>query len=329
MSSSFLYILLSFTIIPLAAGHVGLWDKSMFGLCGTNNQCVNQAQPALPLQDLPFAKWWWHGYLNYPPPNNAVMQLPAGKAVTVHLAGNSAFTKVGQTPGVLWPGGGKPGSVNEAVENNVNYWGKEPAGNLHTSGHSGLAGCALSIAYTDNAKNVRPEDMTVFSIQHECVWHMNTVFAIPANMPPCPNGKCMCSWWWIHKSEGGSDQMYQTAFQCNITYAPGQTISRVPVGKPVPPENCASNAATCIKGPKMPMYWKQRECVNMPEPGHLAPTYSTSYGFPQGAQNDIFQTINHSNWTCPQSKAPGIFASQQKRAVPLRHRRARSSSLSG
>jgi hypothetical protein len=41
----------------------------------------------------------------------------------------------------------------------------------------------------------------------------------------------------------------------------------------------------------------------MPEPGHLAPTYGTGYGFAQGAQNDIFQTVNHSNWTCPQSTA--------------------------
>ena len=34
------------------------------------------------------------------------MDLPAGKAVTVQLAGNSAFTNVGQSgAGVVWPGG--------------------------------------------------------------------------------------------------------------------------------------------------------------------------------------------------------------------------------
>jgi Lytic polysaccharide monooxygenase AA14 len=48
--------------------------------------------------------------------------------------------------------------------------------------------------------------MVVFSVQPECVWHRDTVFEIPADMPPCPNGKCMCSWWWIHPSDGGSDQ---------------------------------------------------------------------------------------------------------------------------
>lgn len=50
-------------------------------------------------------------------------------------------------------------------------------------------------------------------------------------------------------------------------------------------------------------YFSLQECNNMPEPDHFAPTYSDDYGFSQGAQVDIFQTINHSNWTCPQSTA--------------------------
>jgi len=41
----------------------------------------------------------------------------------------------------------------------------------------------------------------------------------------------------------------------------------------------------------------------MMEPGHFAPLYKDTYGFFQGAQKDIFQTINTSNYTCPQSKA--------------------------
>jgi len=78
---------------------------------------------------------------------------------------------------------------------------------LHTTGHADVNGCALSIAYTSDPKVVRPEDFTVFSVQQDCVWHRDTVFEVPANMPPCPNGKCMCSWWWIHNSNGGTDQM--------------------------------------------------------------------------------------------------------------------------
>ena len=100
------------------------------------------------------------------------------------------------------------GTKDESVENDVPYWSSGPVGSasvpfvsvpsggrrradLHTSGHADLAGCALSIAYASNARDVRPEDFVVFSVQHECVWHRDTVFDVPADMPPCPNGKCM------------------------------------------------------------------------------------------------------------------------------------------
>ena len=83
---------------------------------------------------------------------------------------------------------------------------------LHTTGKGDLGGCALSIAYTSDPKVVRPEDMVVFSVQHECVWHRDAKFDIPADMPPCTEGKCMCSWWWIHASDGGSDQIVRLTF---------------------------------------------------------------------------------------------------------------------
>ncbi|GJJ14990.1 hypothetical protein Clacol_009260 [Clathrus columnatus] len=193
------------------------------------------------------------------------MSLPAGKSVTVQLAGNVAFTKLGQNPGAEWPGGALPGTKNESIVSDT-YWNDGDAGNLHTNSKADVAGCALAIAYTDDAKVVRPEDFTVFSVQQVCVWHRDTVFEVPAAMPPCPNGKC----------------------------EPNQ----------------------CIKGPKMAMYWKNTECNNMPNPGHFAPTYGNNYGFFQGAQDDIFETINESNWTCPQSKAAGVFASQNLVQVP-------------
>jgi hypothetical protein len=48
---------------------------------------------------------WWHGYLDFPPVNDSVMALPAGKSVTVQLAGNVAFTSLGPHPEAFWPGG--------------------------------------------------------------------------------------------------------------------------------------------------------------------------------------------------------------------------------
>lgn len=35
-----------------------------------------------------FEQWWFHGYWNYPPPPDEIMQLPAGGAQTVELACN-------------------------------------------------------------------------------------------------------------------------------------------------------------------------------------------------------------------------------------------------
>ncbi|KIJ36788.1 hypothetical protein M422DRAFT_782123, partial [Sphaerobolus stellatus SS14] len=93
-------------------------------------------------------------------------------------------------------------------------------------------------------------------------------------------------------------QISQTAFQCNITYVPGQEISHTPVGNPIPPVKCDGDKSTCIRGPKMPMYWKNTECNNMHKPDGSAPSYNNKYGFFQGAQDDIFQTINTSNYTC-------------------------------
>jgi len=63
-------------------------------------------QPVTPLSGLPFDKWWWHGYLDFPPKDpNSVMNLPAGKTITVQLADNSDFTSLGPHPEAFWPGG--------------------------------------------------------------------------------------------------------------------------------------------------------------------------------------------------------------------------------
>lgn len=68
----------------------------------------------------------------------------------------------------------------------------------HTNGIDDLKGCALAIAYNDVAANVQPEDFVVFSVNYTCVWTLHTSFSIPAELPPCPNGKCTCIWTWIH-----------------------------------------------------------------------------------------------------------------------------------
>ena len=110
-----------------------------------------------------------------------------------------------------------------------------------------MAGCAIGIAYKSEQSEVQPEDFVIFSVVHDCIARQLQTFDIPA-LPACPNGKCICSWFWIHNSTGGSDQvpwqerrknclttlqMYMSAFQCNII-----NPSKRQIGKPVAPVRC-------------------------------------------------------------------------------------------
>jgi len=85
-----------------------------------------------------------------------------------------------------------------------------------------------------------------------------------------------------------------TPFQCNV-----KNPSKRVIGKPVPPVRCDGNPP-CPAQPKwgnttkvcpktlQPLYWKNLEGNNIDNPDHCAPTYNTYYGFPDGAQNQIF-----------------------------------------
>ena len=73
-------------------------------------------------------------------------------------------------------------------------------------GFNDLTGCALAIAYKSDVTTIQPEDFTVFSVNHTCVWTRFTDFQVPANMPPCPPGGCHCAWFWIHAADSGSEQ---------------------------------------------------------------------------------------------------------------------------
>lgn len=82
----------------------------------------------------------------------------------------------------------------------------QPSSEFHTNGIDDVGGCALAVAYKSDATQVEPEDFTVFSVNQTCVWYMHTSFQIPAEMPQCPDGKCICAWFWIHRPDSGSEQ---------------------------------------------------------------------------------------------------------------------------
>jgi len=172
-------------------------------------------------------------------------------------------------------------------------WTGNAWSNIHAVNREDVAGCAFGIAYKSDANQVKPSDFVIFSVVHDCIARQNQTFSIP-NLPACPNGKCMCSWFWIHKSAGGSDQMYMTPFVCTVTNVRSDATA-VDVAHAQAPRKCY-DPTTCTMGPRNPMYWKN-ENPNMPEEGNRAPTYSVLYGWREGAQNDIFVSTNPNNYT--------------------------------
>lgn len=81
-----------------------------------------------------------------------------------------------------------------------------PMSEYHTNGPDDLKGCSLAIAYKSDVNQVKPEDFTVFSVNQTCVFHRFTDFQVPARMPPCPPGGCICAWFWIHSEKSGGEQ---------------------------------------------------------------------------------------------------------------------------
>lgn len=74
--------------------------------------------------------------------------------------------------------------------------------NIHAYTRDDTSGCALAIAYKSNAKDVNPEDFVVFTVVHDCPKRMRESVAIP-NLPACPDGNCICAWFWLPKTGSG------------------------------------------------------------------------------------------------------------------------------
>jgi len=269
--------------------HMSIYTPSMYGSEPGN---INSNWAVQPLENLDFVDWWWHGTKSVQdaPAANAITQLTAGGTVDFEITGNKAFTSMGR--GLCCQSGHTPRNIPDPWSNGMNGL---CSANIHAQHYDDVAGCALGIAYKSDQSSVQPSDFVIFSVVHDCIARQLQTFDIPA-LPACENGKCFCSWFWIHNSTGGTDQMYMTAFQCNITNASNRNI-----GKPVAPHRCdgkppcylypgwGNTSTTC---PKVlnPMYWANNEGNNMGNPtnSQCAPTYNTDYGFPDGAQHQIF-----------------------------------------
>lgn len=162
--------------------------------------------------DMTFDQWWFHGHLDYPPHAEDVFELPAGSNVTTEIGCNKASlsTHVPSVARLIFTFSPPPCRLQQGA---TSYFASSEGGDIrsgddvcpgsdiseyHTTGIDDVKGCALAIAYKSNVSDVQPEDFTVFSVNQTCVWTRFTDFSVPQRMPPCPDGGCICAWFWIH-----------------------------------------------------------------------------------------------------------------------------------
>jgi hypothetical protein len=310
-----MYKLVALVTLGLFLGvnaHMAIWTPSMWGREPNN---VNANQAVTPLQDRSFNDWWMHGplSLNDPPASDAITQLPAGGTIDFEISGNKAYSSMG--PSGLWH---HPGQSSRVPPSSNPWYAEWTTQNIHSPKRTDVAGCALGIAYKSDVHAVRPEDFVIMSVVKDCIARPLQAFDIPY-LPACPNNKCICSWFWIHNSIGGTDQMYMTPFQCNVANA-----SRRVIGKPSPPVRCDGkpscylypnwgNITTVCRKPLTPMYWANSEGNNMQNPtnAQCAPIYSEEYGYPDGAQHQIFVD----DFKCIQNEGDTLISNSNKNSI--------------
>lgn len=257
----------------------------MWGFNVTGETYSYDNRPVTPLMNYNFQQWWFHNHLDHPPNPGDFFELPAGKAATTELACNKGAT--------TYFNSSEGGDIRDPNNPNDPCPGSDMS-EWHTKGIDDLFGCALAITYKSDVTQVKPEDFTVFSVNQTCVWTRFTDFQVPAAMPPCPEGGCICAWFWIHSPDSGGEQNYMNGFRCNVT----GSMSNVALAQPQIPRRCGADPANgkmqgspgnCTYGAKQPFYWFQLEQNNMFEGTYSPPRYTDMYNFKDGAQDDIFE----------------------------------------
>lgn len=268
-------------LIGSASGHATAWSPAMWGFNVTGSTFSYDNRPVVPLMHLTFKEWWFHGHLDYPPPDNTFLELPAGGTLNSQVScDKGATTFFASSPGGDIQAGNNPCPGSPTIA-------------FHAKSIEDTRGCAFGITYKSDVNSVKPEDFTIFTVNHTCVWHRFTDFQIPADMPECPEGGCICSFNWIHAPDAGSEQIYMNGYRCKVTNAK----SNKKLATPKLARRCGQNADknanvapwNCTYGAKQALYWLQKEGNTFFEGDHDPPFYNDLYNFGDGAQNDIFE----------------------------------------
>ncbi|KAG6816493.1 hypothetical protein H0H87_005574 [Tephrocybe sp. NHM501043] len=195
---------------------------------------------------------------------------PAGKDFTVEIAANRATTSLsynGQYASDWVDGQAHADAFNETM----------------------AAGTAFAISYQSDLSKVTADNLVVFSVRYHTPWKRLATYSVPAALPACPPGGCICAWGWVPNG-CGEPNMYHQGFKCMVT---GATATN-PVAVAKPPVWCEDDASKCTKGAKQMIYWNQLDGNNIQVSGKdlsgqpRSPAYNQKLGFADGAQNDIF-----------------------------------------
>jgi len=284
-----------FAVVVLAAvsqteAHTAAFANGMYCRGGPNpgqdDQNTNTA--VNPLYNLPRSQWWFQadrGCDRVPPAQGQYLNLPAGGSFTVELAHNRAQTTLSYNGQFTtdWPDGFQhpedwrgPGNPPDCIQDD---------GAMHTNNQSMAGGTAFAISYNSEISQVNMENLVVFTVLPNTPWKRIATYQVPADLPPCPANGCTCAWLWIPKG-CGEPNMYMQGFKCMVT---GSNSNRR-LATAQPPRYCRDNQNDCVRGAKQMIAVRQAEGnnVQLPSNGDFV-TYSSSFGFQPGAQNDIFQ----------------------------------------
>ncbi|KAK2467259.1 hypothetical protein APHAL10511_000808 [Amanita phalloides] len=280
-------VALSVLLIQAATvtGHAAIWHPSMYGFNVTSSTFPYDNRPVTPLKYMSFQRWWFHNHLAHPPNPGDIFSLSAGEPATVEIACNKGATS--------YFASSEGGDIRNPSKPNDVCPGS-PMKEYHTNGINDLEGCALAIAYKNDVKQVQPADFTIFSVNRTCVWNRFTDFSVPKRMPACPDGGCICAFFWIHAPDSGGEEMYMNGFKCDIA----NPTSKVPLAQSKVARRCGADRANdkpqaalgnCTYGAKQPLYWFNLERANMFEGAYSPPVYNELYNFIEGSQDDIFE----------------------------------------